>query len=311
MPKTPPDSPAEFHYSLPSPGLASPLALFGALAADDSARAKRVVRVERVDFRAIAAAKPKVEVELDIEGKDSKETRSTQHEATPAFERPSITVSPAPATRRTRPGHARQRSIPSLEQITERYAQTPAPAPAVVSQEPAPVQAPVPSGSRLPAFLVARRQTPSPPPAETATSVATPVAAEKTRPRLARMGRIPTPPSEAPSAVPIAASIPFPSTPTSTTTQPQPQPPSPCPRARSRTSTARDMLCAVRRRTVLYGFPAPVSPREWAMLKPCGGGAQDGRFAVNPKRISAPAELGVRRPRTGFAHPVLALPGGF
>jgi len=45
LPKTPPDSPAIFHYSLPSPGLVSPLALFESL--DES----RDGWVEQVDFR--------------------------------------------------------------------------------------------------------------------------------------------------------------------------------------------------------------------------------------------------------------------
>ncbi|KAF9569757.1 hypothetical protein CPC08DRAFT_739047 [Agrocybe pediades] len=45
-PKTPPESPAIFHYSLPSPGLVSPLALFETL--NDS---KHETWVEQVDFR--------------------------------------------------------------------------------------------------------------------------------------------------------------------------------------------------------------------------------------------------------------------
>lgn len=44
-PKTPPDSPSIFHYSLPSPGLISPLERFQSLSND------REVWVERVDFR--------------------------------------------------------------------------------------------------------------------------------------------------------------------------------------------------------------------------------------------------------------------
>jgi hypothetical protein len=48
MPKTPPDSPAIFHYSLPSPGLVSPLAMFE----DDSvAQQSCEPWVEQVDFR--------------------------------------------------------------------------------------------------------------------------------------------------------------------------------------------------------------------------------------------------------------------
>ena len=47
LPKTPPESPAIFHYSLPSPGLHSPLSAF---ATEDPAR-PRDIWVEQVDFR--------------------------------------------------------------------------------------------------------------------------------------------------------------------------------------------------------------------------------------------------------------------
>jgi hypothetical protein len=51
-PKTPPDSPAVFHYSLPSPGLVSPLALFDSLHDNnDSAEFGCDKWVEQVDFR--------------------------------------------------------------------------------------------------------------------------------------------------------------------------------------------------------------------------------------------------------------------
>jgi len=53
-PKTPPESPAIFHYSLPSPGLVSPLALFESLNEDPTRGPLSVGRepwVEQVDFR--------------------------------------------------------------------------------------------------------------------------------------------------------------------------------------------------------------------------------------------------------------------
>jgi hypothetical protein len=52
-PKTPPDSPSIFHYSLPSPGLISPLELFQSLSNDhDCDRpTAREVWVEQIDFR--------------------------------------------------------------------------------------------------------------------------------------------------------------------------------------------------------------------------------------------------------------------
>lgn len=50
-PKTPPDSPSIFHYSLPSPGLISPLELFQSLSNDGDRPTAREVWVEQVDFR--------------------------------------------------------------------------------------------------------------------------------------------------------------------------------------------------------------------------------------------------------------------
>lgn len=52
-PKTPPDSPAIFHYSLPSPGLVSPLALFDSLQEDYNKQNLAACHpwVEQVDFR--------------------------------------------------------------------------------------------------------------------------------------------------------------------------------------------------------------------------------------------------------------------
>ena len=51
LPKTPPESPAIFHYSLPSPGLQSPLAVFETLATEDPTRPPRKTWVEQVEFR--------------------------------------------------------------------------------------------------------------------------------------------------------------------------------------------------------------------------------------------------------------------
>ncbi|KAJ7597237.1 hypothetical protein C8J56DRAFT_1041446 [Mycena floridula] len=51
LPKTPPESPAIFHYTLPSPGLVSPLALFESLNSDNSFGHSIQPWVEQVDFR--------------------------------------------------------------------------------------------------------------------------------------------------------------------------------------------------------------------------------------------------------------------
>lgn len=50
LPKTPPESPAIFHYSLPSPGLQSPLAVFEAMVTEDPTRPTRESWVEQVEF---------------------------------------------------------------------------------------------------------------------------------------------------------------------------------------------------------------------------------------------------------------------
>jgi hypothetical protein len=87
LPKTPPESPAVFHYTLPSPGLVSPLALFGALNDKSATGPLSYARdpwVEQVDFR--------------------RRTKST----------PSKPVGIRPATR--------HKSVPSLDEITARLA---------------------------------------------------------------------------------------------------------------------------------------------------------------------------------------------
>ncbi|THH32012.1 hypothetical protein EUX98_g2183 [Antrodiella citrinella] len=51
VPKTPPESPAIFHYSLPSPGLESPLTVFEMLSLEDPMYEHNPTWVEQVDFR--------------------------------------------------------------------------------------------------------------------------------------------------------------------------------------------------------------------------------------------------------------------
>ncbi|KAH8110649.1 hypothetical protein DFH11DRAFT_1801866 [Phellopilus nigrolimitatus] len=317
-PKTPPDSPAIFHYSLPSPGLDSPLALFERLGLGPGAGAHdpdaaRTVWVEQVDFRRAAkrAAPPPPQAE------------------TPEIEMPAQTQTQTPpAVRPRRAGHARKSSLPSLAQITERFSAQAAPAtpppPSPATPSPA---TPARARAPLPAFLSARRQ--SPPPEDVPTIVLTrsdtaaasnPASA---RPRLACTGRIrfPTrPPSPLePPATPVSPRSPA-TLQVTTTHVPRSAAAAPAhpaapltaanlcalgPRAR----TARDMLCAVRRRTAASSGGAS---GKWTLGGEGGegegeGGAEDEKAR---RRISAPAELPARA-RGGFAHPVLALPGGF
>ncbi|TFK76911.1 hypothetical protein BDN72DRAFT_866746 [Pluteus cervinus] len=116
-PKTPPESPAIFHYTLPSPGLVSPLALFETL--EDPARGptglSRELRVEQVDFRLPRR-------EIGNEKEKEKGARNTLF-------KPSL------------------KGLPSLDQISARLkGQAP-----VVAPTP-----PVGRSARLPAFLANR-----------------------------------------------------------------------------------------------------------------------------------------------------------
>ncbi|CCM00889.1 uncharacterized protein FIBRA_02935 [Fibroporia radiculosa] len=82
-PKTPPESPAIFHYTLPSPGLESPIEVFESLAQGKGSAPMRKPWVEQVDFR--------------IPG---------QHTYVPSL--------------RTAPVVSKRKPLPSLDQITAR-----------------------------------------------------------------------------------------------------------------------------------------------------------------------------------------------
>lgn len=296
MPKTPPESPAVFHYSLPSPGLVSPLALFESLEeqrADD--KGVRKVWVEQVDFR---LAKKQEDEQVAAMSKAQEFAR--------------------------RRGHGR---LPSLEQITERYGSHVATAPMT---QPARNRIP------LPAFLNARRQSPSPPPEQKLSQL--PIGTG----RLRFPSRFSPPSSETESdtdssvsdsegtvkavPAPLPASLSprqrtyaLPSSPMSpqppalklqvtTTLIPRTSSASPVKLTEanlqalnSRARTGRDMISVIRRRTTVYSgnvaFPFSPSSR-----------ADDAEKCR--RRNSAPAEL-PRRERNGFMHPVLRLPGGF
>ncbi|KAL1667634.1 hypothetical protein GGF50DRAFT_48003 [Schizophyllum commune] len=252
-PKTPPESPAIFHYTLPSPGLISPLALFDALNHDSNQETgfltyPREPWVEQVDFRSKCTT---ISDELPKTPKPAKRSR-----------------------------------LPSLDDISRRMGL------AKGAKENA-----VPS--RLPAFL------------------------QPVRPNLRRNVSAPVP--EIRVTAPVAQAKPaVPSIMVTSPTQPIEQ--------RERASI--DMLSTLRRRSPSGGekelrksAPTPAEPRiemdlgstarepRLEMLKGLRGQApRDAPASPNRqqrwKRHSAPAEL-VARPRAGFAHPVLSMPGGF
>lgn len=81
-PVTPPESPAVFHFSLPSPGLVSPLALFETLEKNELEQ-RRTGWVEQIDFRAQAEEK-----------KEKAKRRS--HARIPSLDEISARMRPAP-----------------------------------------------------------------------------------------------------------------------------------------------------------------------------------------------------------------------
>ncbi|KDQ20260.1 hypothetical protein BOTBODRAFT_170257 [Botryobasidium botryosum FD-172 SS1] len=129
-PVTPPESPAVFHFSLPSPGLMSPIALFEALEREGTEGAKRPTWVEEVDFRVTTA-------------KDTGLCSQPKSSVYQGLKPPRAARSKAAAA-----------PLPSLDQITARLTQNKgaanAPTPIVT---PAP-RAPIP----LPAFLAPRQR---------------------------------------------------------------------------------------------------------------------------------------------------------
>ncbi|KAL0580281.1 hypothetical protein V5O48_001698 [Marasmius crinis-equi] len=249
LPKTPPESPAIFHYSLPSPGLVSPLALFESLNDASSGPLTYALQpwIEQVDYHRPSQQKENLPINRVKEG-------------------------------------AKNSKIPSLDQISARLAghnHTP-------SSESK-------RASRLPSFLAQSR---APEPAA--------------RPRLS-VGRLQMPiQSPKPSRVDHATILP-PKSPTSpmvpqieitTVVVPRSSSSSPTELSESnvkaldmRERKAHNMLSTLKRR---------MAPSE------AGIDGHDAQEIEDKKwrRHSAPAEI-VVRPRAGFEHPVLKLPGGF
>ncbi|KIY63641.1 hypothetical protein CYLTODRAFT_457927 [Cylindrobasidium torrendii FP15055 ss-10] len=256
LPKTPPESPAVFHYTLPSPGLVSPLALFDALNNDESGMGHlsypRETWIEQVDFRSVTPVKESIAPSL-------------------------VNEPPTP------------RSMPSLAEISAR----------IQRQGPTVILEPAPRVSRLPAFLAAQPAQP----------------AKAARPTLS-VGRLQMPVHSKRHSMPAMPAAPMfddelttPPIPTikiTTTRVPHMRRHS-APHELSesnvfafngkhaakdtlhREQTAKEMLSTLRRRM------QPI-PEE-----------QDRKF----RRHSAPADFSLGRPRSGFEHPVLLLPGGF
>lgn len=122
MPVTPPDSPAVFHFTLPSPGLESPLELFENMT-NHPELYQNLARIEQVDFRL----------------PQQKQAETACH------------------YRYVSPTKSHTGSLPSLDQISQRLSKVSVPIRTTCS--PSPEQRLV-GGSRLPSFL--RSHSPSP-----------------------------------------------------------------------------------------------------------------------------------------------------
>lgn len=152
MPVTPPESPALLHYSLPSPGLESPISLFETLALVQPAqKAKSRGWIEHVDFSAPPPSpQPKKMPSLDQISARAQRNRTTR---LPIGAAPSVTITvhapkPAPGTTRL-PAFLKARSSPA-----------PAPAPAKPPVSPA-----APARLPLPQLPPSVRRSVTPPPA--------------------------------------------------------------------------------------------------------------------------------------------------
>lgn len=249
LPKTPPESPAIFHYTLPSPGLVSPLALFDSLNNDKSGTGPltypREPWIEQVDFRLPGPPKDGLT--------SSAPAMIAIHEPQP----------PKP--------------LPSLDQISARLSTQRLPSSEGNSNGRA---------TRLPAFLTQPRQ----PPIGT------------DRPTLS-VGRLQMPVNTSrPSFTEPKHSLPPPALEIKTIRVPRTARVSQLSESNllaldSRERRAKDMLSTLRRRTLpteisLSAQELDSEERKW-------------------RRHSAPADLTPCKPRSGFEHPVLLLPGGF
>ena len=286
IPVTPPESPAVFHYSLPSPGLESPLGVFEALSLGISAAPNCEPWVEQVDFRLPGDTSPK------------------------APPKPAPIACPALS--------AKRKALPSLDQITARLSSN--------GHVAAPARAsPARPSMRLPSFLrsPARADAPkivvdAPPPPSPKARPALPAGVGRLRfptreaafeahapvpaPTMKIAQPVPRPPASPQS--PLAPRLQV-----TTTVVPRTQSLSPIELSESnllaftaaRECTARQMLTRLRRRTL----PPPL-----ALSAPGVGEDEDAEAERKSRRHSAPPEL-PRRERSGFRHPVLELPGAF
>lgn len=235
--KTPPESPCVFHYTLPSPGMVSPLALFESLNNKDGQDNPCQPWVEQVDFR------------LPAEKSDKQR--------------------PWPSTRKT--------ALPSLEEISAR----------LNSHD---------HSTTLPLIIKPRPANDRPRLAVGVGRLQIPAKASRRRPE-----ELPMLPPKSPLSPKLQITTTV--VPRSASLSPTELNETNLLALDSRQRRARDMLSTLRRRTV---------PSDLGL-----NGRDNDTFSEvtedrKYRRQSAPADLDLlHRPRAGFEHPVLSLPGGF
>jgi len=274
-PKTPPDSPAIFHYSLPSPGLVSPLSMFESSVNDDSSgdpfMCPREPWVEQVDFRLPDHLKtttldtaPKVSLKglLPQRSKTGKPTPSLdQISARLSINGPSIPTANLAPTRRSStkfPAFLQNKSLGSVENETAK------------------------SRPRL-SIGVGRLQMPDGTPHINSPK---PIKAELLPPLSPRS--------------PVNLTITTLVVPRSTSISPTRLSESNLQALESHGRMSNDMLTALKRQTPSSQDSLTGHDETW--------GEEDKK---KWRRQSCPPELGLHKAREGFEHPVLTLPGAF
>ncbi|KAI0824181.1 hypothetical protein BC628DRAFT_1323417 [Trametes gibbosa] len=272
-PVTPPESPAVFHYSLPSPGLESPLEMFEAMQLGRPAPASCQPWVEQVDFRLPGDVHPKV-----APLKSAPVLSSTKRKALPSLDQITARLSSTGHVAGTAHEVSSRSSmrLPSFLRTASRPEQP------VIQAAPAPQSRPV-----LPT-AVGRLRFPT-----RAAPEAAPVKIAQPTPCL---------PPVSPRS-PLAPKLQV-----TTTVVPRITSSSPVELTESnllaftasRERTANNMLSRLRRRTlppqIAVPFPGEIDREDEAERK--------------SRRHSAPPEL-PQRNRIGFSHPILAAPGAF
>lgn len=282
-PKTPPESPAIFHYTLPSPGLDSPIAVFESLSEGKSSAPVRKPWVEQVDFRlpghpvrepALRTA-PVVSKRKPLPSLDQITARLSSHVAGPGHEsrlssRPAARL---PAFLQSSKGSSHHQALPTIRIVDE------ASMPRIRPALPTPVgrlQFPVRTApSAESPKLAIREPKPCLPPASP--TLSPPLKLQVTTTVVPRTSTVS--PTEFTESNLLALNS----------------------SSDSREDTARKMLTRLRRRTL----PPNAAVSDIGGLK-----AEDGEQERKLRRRSAPPEL-QERERSGFSHPVLALPGAF